>query len=185
MKLRSQLRKERHRGSLYNEVIFSPDYYCKPPWLWKEDANGFLVPKFRRMPKCKPRVLLWNEMDRDAWLAEMALKDAIITFLWMISMSVVGVGANLVVEDLRLDHDLPIVLVAGAMFAVLPAFLSLASWMGGACWNILSLVAFAYMGESYNRHTVVSIVIRLMAQAQIPRHPWFTLLNAICKPQKT
>ena len=105
-------------------------------------------------------------MDRDLWLAEMAAKDAIITFLWMTCMSAVGVGANLVVEDLKLAHDIPIVLVAGAMFAVLPAFLSLASWMGGASWNILGLVAFAYMGESFNRHTVVSIAVRLMAQAR-------------------
>jgi hypothetical protein len=108
-------------------------------------------------------------MDREVWLAEMAVKDATITFLWMTCMSMVGVGANLVVEDLKLDHELPIVLVAGAMFAVLPAFLGLASWMGGACWNILSLVAFAYMGESYNRHTVVSILVRMMAQARIPQ----------------
>jgi hypothetical protein len=169
VKLRSQLRKERHRGSLYNEVIFSPDYYCKPQWLWKEDKNGFQRPRFRRQPKSRPRVLLWCGMDREVWLAEMAVKDATITFLWMTCMSMVGVGANLVVEDLKLDHELPIVLVAGAMFAVLPAFLGLASWMGGACWNILSLVAFAYMGESYNRHTVVSILVRMMAQARIPQ----------------
>ena len=167
MKLRSQLRKEQCRGSLYNEVIFSPDYYCKPPWLWKEDKNGFLKPRFRRQPKSKPQLLHWNEMDRDVWLVEMALKDGTITFLWMICMALVGVGANLVVEDLKLDHDLSIVLVAGSMFVVLPMFMRLASSMGGACWNILSLVAFAYIDESYNRHIVVSLIVRLMAQVRI------------------
>lgn len=172
MKLRTRsLRKERHRGSVYNEVIFSPDYICKPRWLWREDDHGFLTPRFRKCPKAKvgrPIPLLWHEMDRDVWLAEMALKDATITFCWMTCMAAVGLGANLVVEDLKLDHDMPIVLVAGAMFAVLPAFLCLASWMGGACWNITSLIAFAYMGDSYcNRHTVMSIIVRLMAQARI------------------
>lgn len=114
--------------------------------------------------------LLWNEMDRDVWLVEMALKDSTITFCWMTCMTVVGLGAKLVVEDLKLDHDMPVILVAGAMFAVLPAFMSLAQWMGGACWNITSLIAFAYMGDSYSdRHIVMSIIVRLMAQARNPQ----------------
>lgn len=168
MKLRTQLRKESHRASVYNEVIFSPDYIGKPCWLWREDEHGFLIPRFRRCLNAKlgrPIPLLWNEMDRDVWLVEVALKDATITFFWMACMAAVGLAAHLMVEDLRLDHDMPVVLVAGALFAVLPAFLCLASWMGGASWNIVSLVAFAYMGDDYSRHTVVFIIVRLMAQA--------------------
>lgn len=102
-------------------------------------------------------------MDRDVWLVEMVLKDVIIMFCWMICMVVVGLGVNLVVEDFKLDYDMFIVLVVGVMFVVLFVFLCLVLWMGGVCWNIISLIVFVYMGDSYcNRYIVMLIIVCFM-----------------------
>jgi drug/metabolite transporter (DMT)-like permease len=93
----------------------------------------------------------------------MAVADGFITFCWVFSGASVTVIANVLAKELGLGNAGKTSILVALALVVLPTFIAVGRWMGGASWNSVGLLALASLGVGHV--TFVSVLIRLPAQA--------------------
>lgn len=93
----------------------------------------------------------------------MAVADSFITFCWVVSGASVAVIANVLAKELGWGNIGKTTIMVALALVVLPTFIAVGRWMGGASWNSVGLVALASLGVGHV--TFLSILIRLPAQA--------------------
>lgn len=93
----------------------------------------------------------------------MAVADSFITFCWVFSGASVAVIANVLAKELGWGNAGKTSILVAMAVVVLPTFIAVGRWMGGASWNSVGLLALASLGVGHV--TFVSVLIRLPAQA--------------------
>ena len=93
----------------------------------------------------------------------MAVADSCITFCWVFSGASVTVIAHVLAKELGLGNAGKTCILVALALVVLPTFIAVGRWMGGASWNSVGLLALASLGVGHV--TFLSVLIRLPAQA--------------------